>query len=87
MQRFLKYFFTFYSKLYIMYESAGCGSVWLERTAGGREVAGSNPVTPMNKNYYTLMHYHKGSDRAKATYRNWFLICYKRDFNQKAMVV
>ena len=37
-----------------MYESAGCGSVWLERTAGGREVAGSNPVTPMNKNYYTL---------------------------------
>ena len=30
-----------------MYESAGCGSVWLERTAGGREVAGSNPVTPI----------------------------------------
>lgn len=29
-----------------MYE-AGCGSVWLERTAGGREVAGSNPVTPI----------------------------------------
>ena len=26
---------------------AGYGSVWLERTAGGREVAGSNPVTPI----------------------------------------
>ena len=25
---------------------AGRGSVWLERTAGGREVAGSNPVAP-----------------------------------------
>ena len=25
---------------------SGCGSVWLERSAGGREVAGSNPVTP-----------------------------------------
>ena len=42
-----KNFFTFAGKLYIMYESAGCGSVWLERTAGGREVAGSNPVTPI----------------------------------------
>ena len=39
--------FTFEQKLYIMYRSAGCGSVWLERTAGGREVAGSNPVTPI----------------------------------------
>ena len=39
--------FTFHIKLYIMYKSAGCGSVWLERTAGGREVAGSNPVTPI----------------------------------------
>ena len=42
-----KNFFTFAGKLYIMYKSAGCGSVWLERTAGGREVAGSNPVTPI----------------------------------------
>ena len=42
-----KNFFTFAVKLYIMYGSAGCGSVWLERTAGGREVAGSNPVTPI----------------------------------------
>ena len=25
----------------------GYGSAWLERTAGGREVAGSNPVTPI----------------------------------------
>ena len=40
--------FTFHIKLYIMYKSAGCGSVWLERTAGGREVAGSNPVTPID---------------------------------------
>ena len=29
--------------------SAGYGSVWLERTAGGREVAGSNPVTPIDR--------------------------------------
>jgi hypothetical protein len=27
--------------------TSGYGSVWLERTAGGREVAGSNPVTPI----------------------------------------
>ena len=39
--------FTFSEKLCIIYKSAGCGSVWLERTAGGREVAGSNPVTPI----------------------------------------
>ena len=43
--------FTFPAKLYIMYKSAGCGSVWLERTAGGREVAGSNPVTPMKRGW------------------------------------
>ena len=36
--------------------------------------------------HHTLKYYHKGSDRAKATYRNWFLICYKTDFKQKAMV-
>lgn len=29
--------------------TTGCGSVWLECTAGGREVAGSNPVAPMLK--------------------------------------
>ena len=46
-EKVTKIFFTFAGKLYIMYESAGCGSVWLERTAGGREVAGSNPVTPI----------------------------------------
>ena len=39
--------FTFSEKLYIIYKSTGCGSVWLERTAGGREAAGSNPVTPI----------------------------------------
>ncbi len=33
--------------LYNITSEAGCGSVWLERTAGGREVAGSNPVTPI----------------------------------------
>ena len=38
--------FTFGEKLYIIDKVSGCGSVWLERTAGGREVAGSNPVTP-----------------------------------------
>ena len=38
--------FTTAIKLYIIGKSSGCGSVWLERTAGGREVAGSNPVTP-----------------------------------------
>ena len=39
--------FTTAIKLYIIGKSSGCGSVWLERTAGGREVAGSNPVTPI----------------------------------------
>ena len=33
--------FTTAIKLYIIGKSSGCGSVWLERTAGGREVAGS----------------------------------------------
>ena len=42
--------FTFEYKSFIMYELAGCGSVWLECTAGGREVAGSNPVTPSATN-------------------------------------
>ena len=46
--------FTFPAKLYIMYKSAGCGSVWLERTAGGREVAGSNPVTPIDMKVITF---------------------------------
>ena len=27
---------------------AGCGSVWLERLVWDQEVAGSNPVTPIN---------------------------------------
>ena len=31
---------------------SGYGSVWLERTAGGREVAGSNPVTPILAPFY-----------------------------------
>lgn len=39
--------FTTAIKLYIIGKSSGCGSVWLERTAGGREVAGSNPVAPI----------------------------------------
>ena len=41
--------FTFFGKFCIMKNGScttGCGSVWLECTAGGREVAGSNPVTP-----------------------------------------
>ena len=35
---------------------SGYGSVWLERTAGGREVAGSNPVTPifLCRNAYSI---------------------------------
>ena len=37
-----------FSKPYgIINPLSGYGSVWLERTAGGREVAGSNPVTPI----------------------------------------
>ena len=44
-----RFLFTFGEKLYIIEKSPGCGSVWLERTAGGREVAGSNPVTPISK--------------------------------------
>lgn len=41
--------FTFFGKFCIMKNGScttGCGSVWLECTAGGREVAGSNPVAP-----------------------------------------
>lgn len=41
--------FTFFGKFCIMKNGScttGCGSVWLECTAGGREVAGSNPVIP-----------------------------------------
>ena len=39
---------TFEKNFVIMNKNCktGCGSVWLECTAGGREVAGSNPVTP-----------------------------------------
>lgn len=44
--------FTTAIKLYIIGKSSGCGSVWLERTAGGREAAGSNPVTPIFYIYY-----------------------------------
>lgn len=42
--------FTFFGKFCIMKNGScttGCGSVWLECTAGGREVAGSNPVAPI----------------------------------------
>lgn len=48
--------FTTAIKLYIIGKSSGCGSVWLERTAGGREVAGSNPVTPIFYIYYRKEH-------------------------------
>ena len=49
--------FTFFGKFCIMKNGScttGCGSVWLERTAGGREVAGSNPVTPIDHKLDTL---------------------------------
>ena len=61
-----------------MVRSAGCGSVWLERTAGGREVAGSNPVTPIPDHIYVMMKeaFYKESDRAEENCRSWFLICY-----------
>ncbi len=38
--------FTTAIKLYIIGKSSGYGSVWLERTAGGREVAGSGILLP-----------------------------------------
>lgn len=44
--------FTFFGKFCIMKNGScttGCGSVWLECTAGGREVAGSNPVAPISE--------------------------------------
>ena len=54
------FYFTFFVFFYIMDYGVeldfvecypigltGYGSVWLECTAGGREVAGSNPVTPI----------------------------------------
>ena len=31
-----------------MNKPTGCGSAWLERLVWDQEVAGSNPVTPMN---------------------------------------
>ncbi len=34
---------------YNEYCVSGRGSVWLERTAGGREAAGSNPVAPTKR--------------------------------------
>lgn len=49
--------FTFFGKFCIMKNGScttGCGSVWLECTAGGREVAGSNPVTPIDHKLDTL---------------------------------
>ena len=51
--------FTTAIKLYIIGKSSGCGSVWLERTAGGREVAGSNPVTPTDH----IREINEGSDQ------------------------
>lgn len=51
--------FTFFGKFCIMKNGScttGCGSVWLECTAGGREVAGSNPVTPIFYIYYRKEH-------------------------------
>ena len=43
-----------YSTRFDRISLAGYGSVWSERTAGGREAAGSNPVTPTFKrhNFY-----------------------------------
>ena len=38
----------------------GYGSVWLERTAGGREVAGSNPVTPIISAFYAGFSFLRG---------------------------
>ena len=41
------FFYEIYNPVCTMQTGlSGCGSVWLERTAGGREVAGSNPVIP-----------------------------------------
>ena len=50
LKKFLKIFIFFLhmeTSAGIIFFVAGYGSVWLERTAGGREVAGSNPVTPI----------------------------------------
>ena len=34
--------------LFVLKRFPGCGSAWLERLVWDQEVAGSNPVTPMN---------------------------------------
>ena len=36
----------------ILFVATGCGSAWLERLVWDQEVAGSNPVTPIDTKEY-----------------------------------
>lgn len=50
------YFFVFVKNLFFgLHFKTGCGAVRLAYTAGGRVVAGSNPVIPTNKNLNCFM--------------------------------
>ena len=59
----LKKLFTFFTihSIIPFVDISGYGSVWLERTAGGREVAGSNPVTPI---FYSRSFQHYITDNS-----------------------
>ena len=75
--------FTFFGKFCIMKNGScttGCGSVWLECTAGGREVAGSNPVTPIDHKLDTLASVFFLFDFEKGNYRveKYSRVCYNR---------
>ena len=36
-------------------QKTGCGSAWLERLVWDQEVAGSNPVTPIQLNNFSIL--------------------------------
>lgn len=52
----------------------GYGSVWLERAAGGREVAGSNPVTPI----FALLFIRKVLNKTGIAGERWLFLSYRK---------
>ena len=54
-----KYWLTENEIFYIIIEVlSGCGSAWLERLVWDQEVAGSNPVTPTEKEWQDHSFFH-----------------------------